>query len=148
MIENKFRSQPFLRHVPWEKRFVPGCRYNEKAIQKPKISKHLSLPLWCQSRHPGRRSILQPSDSVSSGFFHRLDIRGPLGNSLILSEQSLTNKRIRGTNYQNQSNSFAGSHRQNASHVFSSLAAIRPLNFSGTALNFLEKNYNSLLKKH
>lgn len=110
-------------------------------------SRHLSLPLWCQSRHPERRSILQPSDSVSSGFFHRLDIRDPLGNSLILSGQSLTNKRIRGTDYQNQSNSFAGSYRQNASHVFSSAATIRPLNFSGTALNSLEKNYNSLFKE-
>lgn len=46
-----------------------------------------------------------------------------------------------GTDYQNQSNSFAGTYRQNASHVLSIVAAIRSRIFWYRPEFFFKKEY-------
>lgn len=71
----KFRSQRLTRNVPWETtRFVPGRRYSEKTSREPKVSGHLSLPLWCQSRHPGRDQFYSHLTPCRTDFSSTLSI--------------------------------------------------------------------------
>ena len=147
MIEIKFRSQPSFDASRGRSDSFQVAGTTRRRSGNRKFRDTFRYPYGVKVGTPDEDqfySHLTPCRadfSITSTF-------GPLGNSLILSKQSLSNKRMRGTDYQNQFNSFAGLYRQNVFYSFLAPPQFIPSNFSCAAPNsFEKKNHNNLFRE-